>query len=83
MPTNGVEAVSQTGMVYEDTRGNMFFVTSLSVSLHNLLDFYNLFSLCCIVMSRRSATHYVFWLVDSLRLYIYIYKTEKGHKDKR
>ena len=33
------------------------FVTSLSVSLHNLLDFYNLFCLCCIVMSRRSVTH--------------------------
>ena len=36
---------------------NIFFVTSLSVSLHNLLDFYNLFCLCCIVMSRRSVTH--------------------------
>ena len=35
----------------------IFFVTSLSVSLHNLLDFYNLFCLCCIVMSRRSVTH--------------------------
>ena len=33
------------------------FVTSLSVSLHNLLDFYNLFCLCCIVMSRRTVTH--------------------------
>jgi hypothetical protein len=33
------------------------FVTPLSVSLHNLLDFYNLFCLCCIVMSRRSITH--------------------------
>jgi hypothetical protein len=52
---------------------NTFFVTSLSVSLHNLLDFYNLFCLCCIVMSRRSVTHKVLWLVDSLRLYIYIY----------
>jgi hypothetical protein len=36
---------------------NIFFVTSLSVSLHNLLDFYNLFCLCCIVMSRQSVTH--------------------------
>jgi hypothetical protein len=36
---------------------NIFFVTSVSVSLHNLLDFYNLFCLCCIVMSRRSVTH--------------------------
>jgi hypothetical protein len=41
---------------------DILFVTSLSVSLHNLLDFYNLFCLCCIVL----------WLVDSLRL-IYIY----------
>ena len=30
---------------------------TISVSLHNLLDFYNLFCLCCIVMSRRSVTH--------------------------
>jgi hypothetical protein len=37
---------------------NIFFIASLSVSLHNLLDFYNLFCLCCIVMSRRSVTHY-------------------------
>jgi hypothetical protein len=36
---------------------NIFLVTSVSVSLHNLLDFYNLFCLCCIVMSRRSVTH--------------------------
>jgi hypothetical protein len=36
---------------------NVLFVTSLSVSLHNLLDFYDLFCLCCIVMSRRSVTH--------------------------
>jgi hypothetical protein len=36
---------------------NIFFATSLSVSLHNLLDFYNLFCLYCIVMSRRSITH--------------------------
>ena len=50
---------------------NIFFATPLSVSLHNLLDFYNLFCLCCIVMSRRSVTHYVLWLVDSLILYIY------------
>ena len=39
---------------------NIFFVTSLSVSLHNLLDFYNLFGLCCIVMSRRSVFFYSF-----------------------
>ena len=50
---------------------NIFVVTSLSVPLHNLLDFYNLFCSCCIVMSRRSVTHEVLWLVDSLRLYIY------------
>jgi hypothetical protein len=36
---------------------NIYFVTSSSVSLHNLLDFYNLFCLCCIVMSLRSVTH--------------------------
>ena len=50
---------------------NIFFLTSLSVSLHNLLDFYNLFCVCCIVMYRQSVTHYVLWLVDSLRLYLY------------
>jgi hypothetical protein len=37
---------------------NIFFVTPLSVSLHNLLDFYNVFCLCCIVMSRRSVILY-------------------------
>jgi hypothetical protein len=36
---------------------NIFFITFLSVSLQNLLDFYNLFCLCCIVKSRRSLTH--------------------------
>ena len=36
---------------------NIFFVTSLLVSLHNLLDLYNLFCLCYIVMSQRSVTH--------------------------
>ena len=49
---------------------NIFFVTSLSVSLHNHLDFYNLFCVCCIIMSRWSVTHYVLWLVDPFRLYI-------------
>jgi hypothetical protein len=32
-----------------------------------------IYILCCIVMSRRSVTHYVLWLVDSPRQYIYIY----------
>ena len=49
---------------------NIFVLIFLSVTLHNVLDFYNLFCLCCIVMSRRFATHYVVWLVD---FYIYIY----------
>ena len=37
---------------------NRIVVTSLSVSLHNLLDFYNVFCLCCIVMSLRSVILY-------------------------
>ena len=45
---------------------NIFFATSLSVSLHNPLDFYKK-KVCCIVMSRPSVTHEV------LYIYIYIY----------
>ena len=46
---------------------NIFLLILLLVSLHNLLDFYNLFCLCCIVMSRRSLS----CLVGRF-LYIYI-----------
>jgi hypothetical protein len=48
---------------------NIFVVTYLSVSLHNLLDFYNLFCLCCIVMSRWSVTHLVLLLSNTFELF--------------
>ena len=45
--------LTEEGYLLIENFVNIFFITSLSVSLHNLLDFYNLFCLCCIVMSRR------------------------------
>jgi hypothetical protein len=49
--------ITEEGHLLIENFVNIFFVTSSSVSLHNLLDFYNLFCLCCIVMSLRSVTH--------------------------